>query len=357
VSARASGAAFSRRGFALHAPEYSFSVRAMRLLRTAAPGRRPLEAVDLPAPSPRAHEVAIDVEACGVCRTDLHIAAGEVTARLPIVPGHQAAGRVAAVGAGVEGFAVGDAVGVGWMAWTCGVCAYCRSGRENLCPGAEFTGRDRDGGYAERMVADARWVYRLPGAISALEAAPLLCAGVIGYRSLRLSEIRPAGRLGLFGFGASAHLAIQVALAWECEIYAFTREEHHRRLAREMGAAWAGTLDESPGVPLDAAVTFAPAGEVVPAALERVAPGGAVAVNAIHMSPIPSFAYETLYGERVLRSVMNFTRRDAEEFLALASKIPIRARTETFRLEEANRALDRVAAGAVDGAAVLRIRP
>ena len=183
---------------------------------------------------------------------------------------------------------------------------------------AEFTGRDRDGGYAERMVADARWVYRLPAGFSALEAAPLLCAGVIGYRSLRLSEIRPGGRLGLFGFGASAHLAIQVALVGECEVYAFTREEHHRRLAREMGAVWAGDIAESPGVALDAAVTFAPAGEIVPAALAHVAPGGVVAVNAIHMSPIPSFDYERLYGERVLRSVMNFTRRDAEEFLALA---------------------------------------
>jgi propanol-preferring alcohol dehydrogenase len=282
---------------------------------------------------------------------------GEVTARLPIVPGHQAAGRVAAVGEGVEGFAVGDPVGVGWMAWTCGVCAYCRSGRENLCPRAEFTGRDRDGGYAERMVADARWVYRLPAGFSALDAAPLLCAGVIGYRSLRLSEIRPGERLGLFGFGASAHLAIQVALAWKCEVYAFTREEHHRKLAREMGAVWAGDTADSPGATLDAAVTFAPAGEIVPLALGRVAPGGVVAVNAIHMSPVPSFAYETLYGERTLRSVMNFTRRDAEEFLALASGIPIRARTETFPLEDANHALERVEAGAVHGAAVLRIRP
>jgi len=271
------------------------------------------------------------------------------------VPGHQAAGRVAEVGAGVDGFRVGDAVGVGWMARTDGVCAYCRSGRENLCPRAEFTGRDRDGGYAERLVADARWVYRLPADTSALDAAPLLCAGVIGYRSLRLSGIRPGGRLGLFGFGASAHLAIQVALAWKCEVYAFTREEHHRRLAREMGAVWAGDAGESPAVALDAAVTFAPAGEIVPAALASLAAGGVVAVNAIHMTPIPSFPYEALYGERVVRSVMNFTRRDAEEFLALAAQIPIRATTEVFGLEDANRALERVRDGAVRGAAVLRI--
>jgi alcohol dehydrogenase, propanol-preferring len=327
----------------------------MRLSRTADPGQRPLEAVDLPEAAPRTGEVAVEVEACGVCRTDLHIVEGEVSARLPIVPGHQAAGRVSALGEGVEGFRIGDAVGVGWMARTDGVCAYCRSGLENLCPRAEFTGRDRDGGYAERMVADARWVYRLPTDTTALDAAPLLCAGVIGYRSLRLSEIRPGGRLGLFGFGASAHLAIQVALAWKCEVYAFTREEHHRTLAREMGAVWAGDASDSPGVALDAAVTFAPAGEIVPAALASLAPGGVVAVNAIHMTPIPSFPYETLYGERAVKSVMNFTRRDAEEFLALAATIPIRGRTEVFALEDANRALERVRDGAVRGAAVLRI--
>jgi len=327
----------------------------MRLSRPAPIEERPLAPAGLPAPAPGPGEVAIAVAACGVCRTDLHIVEGEVGARLPVVPGHQAAGRVAALGAGVRGFAIGDAVGVGWMASTCGVCPFCRSGRENLCPDATFTGRDRDGGYAEAMTADARWVYRLPAGVLPVEAAPLLCAGVIGYRSLRLSGILPGGRLGLFGFGASAHLAIQVALTWKCAVYAFTREEHHRRLAREMGAVWAGAADEDPGVRLDAAVTFAPAGELVPLALSRLARGGTVAVNAIHMSPIPSFPYETLYGERVLRSVMNFTRRDAEEFLALAASIPVRAQTEIFRLEEANAALGRVKRGEIRGAAVLRI--
>jgi alcohol dehydrogenase, propanol-preferring len=330
-------------------------MRSMRLSRPAPIEERPLVPAAAERPEPGPGEVAIAVDACGVCRTDLHIAEGEVAARLPVVPGHQAAGRVAALGAGVRDFAVGDAVGVGWMASTCGVCALCRSARENLCPKATFTGRDRDGGYAEAMVADARWVYRLPSGVTPVEAAPLLCAGVIGYRSLRLSGIPPGGRLGLFGFGASAHLAIQVALHWRCEVYAFTREERHRRLAREMGAAWAGAADDDPGVPLDAAVTFAPAGELVPRALSRLAPGATVAVNAIHMSPIPSFSYDLLYGERVVRSVMNFTRRDAEEFLALAATIPVRVHTEPFALEEANEALGRVKRGEVLGAAVLRV--
>jgi propanol-preferring alcohol dehydrogenase len=327
----------------------------MRLDRAAAAEERPLRLVDLSAGEPGPGEIAIAVEACGVCRTDLHIVEGEVAALLPIVPGHQAAGRVAALGSGVQGFAIGDSVGVGWLASTCGECAFCRSSRENLCPRAAFTGRDRDGGYAEGMVASARWVYRLPAGCPAREVAPLLCAGIIGYRSLRLSQIAPGGRLGLFGFGASAHLAIQVALHWKCEVFAFTREAHHRDLARSMGAVWAGEAFEEPGVALDAAVTFAPAGELVPLALARVARGGTVAVNAIHMSPIPSFDYETLYGERVVRSVMNYTRSDADAFLALAAAIPVRAQIEIHPLEDANAAILRVKRGQVRGAAVLEV--
>ncbi len=327
----------------------------MRLDRAAAAEERPLRLVDLSAGEPGPGEIAIAVEACGVCRTDLHIVEGEVAALLPIVPGHQAAGRVAALGSGVQGFAIGDSVGVGCLASTCGECAFCRSSRENLCPRAAFTGRDRDGGYAEGMVASARWVYRLPAGCPAREVAPLLCAGIIGYRSLRLSQIAPGGRLGLFGFGASAHLAIQVALHWKCEVFAFTREAHHRDLARSMGAVWAGEAFEEPGVALDAAVTFAPAGELVPLALARVARGGTVAVNAIHMSPIPSFDYETLYGERVVRSVMNYTRSDTDAFLALAAAIPVRAQIEIHPLEDANAALLRVKRSQVRGAAVLEV--
>lgn len=330
-------------------------MRAMRLERPASAEERPLRAVELRPDEPGPGEVAIAVKACGVCRTDLHIVEGEVPARLPIVPGHQAAGRVVSLGAGAEGFAVGDPVGVGWLASTCGECRFCREERENLCERATFTGRDRDGGYAERIIASANWVYRLPKGFSPREAAPLLCAGIIGYRSLRLSEIRTGGRLGLFGFGASAHLAIQVALDWKCEVYVFSREAHHRELARRMGAVWAGEASDDPGVALDAAVTFAPAGDLVPIALSRLGRGAVVAVNAIHMSPIPSFEYETLYGERTVRSVMNYTRRDAEEFLELAARIPVRAEIETFRLENANEALLRIKRGEVRGAAVLEV--
>jgi propanol-preferring alcohol dehydrogenase len=340
----------------MHRAEENGGVKAMRLERSGPAGEARLEERDVDVAAPGPGEISIEVEACGVCRTDLHILEGEVAAGLPVTPGHQAAGRIAGVGAGVAGFTSGDAVGVGWIASTCGVCRFCRSGRENLCEKGTFTGKDRDGGYAEAMTARVEWVYRLPEGFSPRDAAPLLCAGIIGYRSLRLSGIRPGGRLGLFGFGASAHLAIQVALHWNCEVYAFTRESHHRDLARKMGAAWAGEAFEDPGVPLDAAVTFAPAGELVPIALSRLDRGGTLAVNAIHMSPIPSFDYEKLYGERVVRSVMNYTRRDGEEFLELAARIPIRASTEVFPLERANEALLRVKRGEVRGAAVLLTR-
>ena len=331
-------------------------MKAMVLVRAAPVEERPLVAEDRLEREPGPDEVSIDVEACAVCRTDVHIAEGEVPARLPIVPGHQAAGRIAKVGVHVEGFREGDRVGVGWMASACGTCSFCRGGRENLCEEATFTGRDRDGGFAETMTARSEWVYRLPEGFSAAEAAPLLCAGIIGYRSLRLSGIEPGGRLGLFGFGASAHLAIQVALDWRCEVFVFTRQEEHRQRALEMGAVWAGGAEDDPGALLDAAVTFAPAGAVVPAALSRLSRGGTLAINAIHMSPIPSFPYEKLSGERVLRSVMNYTRVDGDEFLALAERIPIRPAAELYPLAEANAALLSVKAAAVRGAAVLATR-
>ncbi len=322
----------------------------------AGPGAR-LRLQDVPDPVPASGQVLIAVEACGVCRTDLHIVEGDVPARLPIVPGHQVAGRVIATGPGVRGFAAGDLVGVGWIFSTCGECEFCASGRENLCDRApRFTGRDEDGGYAERLVADAGYVYHLPHAWAAVDAAPLLCAGIIGYRSLRVSGIEPGGRLGLVGFGASAHLAAQVALHWSCEVYAFTREDTHQRMALAMGARWAGQAWEDPGVALDAAVIFAPAGELVPQTLAHLRRGGTLAINAIHMSPIPSFSYDLIYFERTVRSVANYTRRDALEFLALAAEIPVCAQVERFPLEQANEALALVRSGEVRGAAVLETR-
>ena len=304
-------------------------------------------------PAPGAHEVALRVLACGVCHTDLHIVEGEVAAPLPRVLGHQVVATVQSLGAEVDGVSVGDRVGVGWLATTCGACEYCTSGRENLCEGARFTGRDVDGGYAEEMLADARFVHPLPRSFSDVEAAPLLCAGIIGYRALKLSEVRPGERLGLFGFGASAHLAIQVARSWGCEVYVFTRGEAHRRLARELGAVWTGGAEDDPGVALHAAVSFAPAGWIVPAALARLGRGGTLAVNAVHASDIPSFPFERIYWERTVRSVANFTREDAREFLALAAEIGLRVEVEECPLRDANEALVRLKRGEVQGAAVL----
>lgn len=327
------------------------------ILETTGPARRnPLRAVAMPDPRPAPGEIIIEVDACGVCRTDLHIVEGEVPARLPIVLGHQVAGIVVECDARVERFRTGDRVGVGWLSQTCGGCTFCVSGRENLCARAVFTGRDRDGGFAERVAAPEGAAHLLPSGFTAREAAPLLCAGVIGYRTLRLSGARPGSRLGLFGFGASAHLVMQVARHEGSQVYVFTREERHRVFAREMGAAWAGSTAESPGVLLDAAAIFAPAGEIVPIALERLDRGATLAINAIHMSPIPALDYEKLYGERVVRSVMNSTHRDAEEFLELAGRIPIRVETVLFDLDQANEALVRIERGEIRGAAVLSVR-
>ncbi len=331
-------------------------MKAMRLPRLAPVEQSPLEPADLPDPRPGPNEVVLDVEACGVCRTDLHIVEGEVAARLPIVPGHQVAGTVLECGTGVAGLRPGDLVGVGWLSATCGRCAFCRSGRENLCRRASFTGCDRDGGYAERMTAPEGAIYRLPPGFDAKRAAPLLCAGVIGYRTLRLSGVERGEKLGLFGFGASAHLVLQVARYEGCDVFVFTRKPHHREIALEMGAMWAGGAQDDPGVLLDAAASFAPAGELVPQALAHLERGGTLAVNAIHMSPIPSFDFEFLSGERVVRSVTNFTRRDALEFLELAAGIPLESKIEEFPLRAANEALVKVKRGEVRGAAVLVIR-
>jgi propanol-preferring alcohol dehydrogenase len=300
-------------------------------------------------------ELLLRVHACAVCRTDLQICEGDLAARrLPIVPGHQAVGRVEAVGSGVHDWSPGERAGVGWLASSCGHCRACTSGHENLCPEARFTGWDVDGGDAEEMIVRADYAFRLPSALDDEAAAPLLCGGVIGYRALKVSGIVPGGRLGLFGFGASALQAIQVARHWDCAVYVVTRSQAEQERARRLDAAWVGGYDETLSVALDAAVTFAPAGAVVIAALRALAPGGTVAINAIHLDGIPAFDYDLLWLERGLRSVANSTRQDAREYLALAEAIPIRTEIETHALEDANVALRRLKHGEVAGAAVLQ---
>lgn len=329
-------------------------MRAWRLETPAPAASAPLVAVDVPAPEPAAGELLLRVAACGVCRTDLQLAEGDLPARrLPITPGHQIVGRVEGLGAGVTGWQVGDRAGVTWLAGSCGRCAHCRAGRENLCEAATFTGWDRDGGFAELATARADVAVRLPDGIDDRAAAPLLCGGVIGYRSLRVCGIAPGERLGLFGFGASARLAIQVAVSWGCRVFVCTRSADEARRALELGACWAGGYDEAPPEPLDAAVTFAPSGDVVVAALRSLARGGTVAVNAIHLDRMPQFDYDLLWWERSIRSVANVTRADAREFLALAAEIPVRTEVEVRPLAEANAALARLGLGEVAGAFVL----
>jgi alcohol dehydrogenase, propanol-preferring len=314
----------------------------------------PLAALELPEPLPERGEVRLRVLACGVCHTDLHIAEGELPPiRRPIVPGHQIVGAVEQIGSGVNGVEVGDRMGVTWLGYTDNSCHYCLTGRENLCDNARFTGYHTNGGYAQQVVANVDFLVPIPEALSEIEAAPLLCAGIIGYRSLRLSEVRPRERLGLFGFGASAHLAIQVARHWGCEVYAFSRGEEHRQLALKLGAVWAGGAEDEPPEELDAAITFAPAGRLALAALAKLRKGGTLAINAIHMSPIPEMNYELLYGERTLRSVTNLTRQDAWEFLEVAAEIPVEAAVEVFAMQEANEALRHLKEGEIEGAAVL----
>jgi propanol-preferring alcohol dehydrogenase len=316
------------------------------------PGR-PLREAELPDPEPGPGEVLVDVHACGVCRTDLHIRDGEVRgSKLPVVPGHQIVATVLAAGEGAA-HAPGARVGIPWLGWTDGTCRFCTSGRENLCEHALFTGLDRDGGYATRAVADARYALTLPDGFGDLEAAPLLCAGLIGYRALRMTG--EAQRLGLYGFGASAHVICQVALCQGRRVFAFTRAEDKasQAFALELGCEWAGDAMGPPPEPLDAAIIFAPVGALVPAALRAVDRGGVVVCAGIHMSDIPSFPYEQLWGERILRSVANLTRADATEFLDLAPRVPVRTHVTTFALGEAERALDAVRAGALEGAAVL----
>jgi propanol-preferring alcohol dehydrogenase len=329
-------------------------MRAMLLERPLPIARAPLHLTELPDPEPREGMIVARVIACGVCRTDLQICEGDLAARaLPVVPGHQVVGRVEAVGKGVEGWREGDRMGVAWLGWACGVCDKCRSGRENLCVRARFTGWDEAGGYATRIAVHAGFALRIPEGFEDLAAAPLLCGGVIGYRSLVRSGIRPGGRLGLYGFGASALIAIQIARHWGCRVFVCTRSPAEQKRALSLGAEWAGDYAALPPEPLDAAVTFAPAGNVVRAALQAVDRGGTVAINAIHLDRLPEMPYEELWWERTLCSVANFTREDAASFLELAARIPIRTTFETHSLANANLALQRLRGGEVDGAAVL----
>jgi len=320
--------------------------------------REPLRLTELPEPEPGAGQVLISVSACGVCRTDLHIVDGELTRpKLPLVPGHQIVGTVVANGEGAERFAEGQRIGVPWLGWTCGECRYCRSGRENLCDRARFTGYDLDGGYAELAVADERFCFPIPEGYPNEQAAPLLCAGLIGYRALRL--VGDAERLGFYGFGASAHILCQVAVHEGRRVFAFTRtgDEEGQAFARRLGAEWAGSSDEAPPEELDGAIVFAPVGALMTTALRHSAKGARIISAGIHMSDIPSFPYEQLWGERSLGSVANLTRSDGEELLSLAPQVPVRTEVEIHPLESANEALDSIRSGRLRGAAVLRIRP
>ena len=317
-------------------------------------GREPLRLEELAKPVPGPGQILVEVRACGVCRTDLHIVDDELTEpRLPIVPGHEIVGIVEALGSGVTRFNPGERVGIPWLGRTCGVCRFCTSDRENLCEAAAFTGYQIDGGYAEYALADERFCFRIHGDYSDVEAAPLLCAGLIGYRALRMAG--DARRLGLYGFGAAAHIVVQVARAEGREVHAFTRpgDREAQEFARELGAVWSGSSEERPPVELDAAILFAPVGALVPAALGVLAPGGRVVCAGIHMSDIPSFPYDLLWHERSIQSVANLTRRDAEEFLSLAPQIPVRCETTRFPLAQANEALRRLRVGELKGAAVL----
>jgi alcohol dehydrogenase, propanol-preferring len=327
-------------------------MRAMVLERA----KQPLQLREVPMPRPVSEQLLVRVLVCAVCRTDLHIVDGELPdPKLPLIPGHQIVGRIEEIADDVEGFSIGDRVGIPWLGWTDGECAYCRSNRENLCDRARFTGYTIDGGYAEFTVADSRFCLRLPGQYNDIEIAPLLCAGLIGYRSLR--KTGDARRLGIYGFGNAARLIAQVALFQGRQLFAFTRpgDKATQQAARELGAKWAGGSDEMPPEKLDAAIVFASVGPLVPVALQALAKGGIVVCGGIHMSDIPSFHYADLWGERAITSVANLTRRDGEEFLEIAPRVPVKTKTQTFPLEEANAALEKFRAGELAATAVLRI--
>ena len=335
-------------------PNDVHTMKAQVLHQPAPIDRNPLRYEDVPLPEMGDHDLLIKVMACGVCHTDLHVCEGELpNPSLPIIPGHQVVGMVEAIGAGVSRFQVGVRVGVYWLHDADGTCDYCQRGLENLCPNAHFTGYTANGGYAEYVTVREDFAVPLPDGFTDIDAAPLLCAGVVGYRSLKLADIEPGERVGLYGYGASGHICLQVLRHWDCEVYVFTRGEQHRQHARELGAVWTGDAREQPSKLLDRAVIFAPAGWIVPLALGHLRPAGTLCINAIHMSDLPQMPYDLLWQERTIRSVANVTRRDAEEFLPLAAQIPIRTTVETFPLADANQVLQRVKTSEIEGAAVL----
>ena len=328
------------------------------ILRSPAPiESNPLEYTDVPKPVPTGAQVLVRVNACGVCRTDLHVIEGELPSRKsPITPGHQVVGTIEAAGEGAKRYPLGTRVGIAWLHSTDGTCEFCRAGKENLCDQPSFTGYTVDGGYAEYALAEQDFVYPIPEGFADLAAAPLLCAGIIGFRCLRLANLQRGDRLGLYGFGAAASVAIQVARHWGADVYAATRDERHQKLALELGAKWAGGTVVAPPVKLDSAIIFAPAGEIVPAALKALKKGGTLALGGIHMSDIPPLDYNLLYQERVVRSIANNTRQDGHDFLRVAAEIPIHTEIEVFPLAEANRALNALKNDAIRGAAVLQVR-
>ncbi|MBI5666515.1 MAG: zinc-dependent alcohol dehydrogenase family protein [Chloroflexi bacterium] len=326
-----------------------------QVLHTPAPIQSaPLRLEDIPRPAPPPGHLLVKIRACGVCHTDLHVVEGELpNPALPIIPGHEIVGVVEAVGAGVTRFQPGARVGIPWLHQTCGTCDYCRSEQENLCDNALFTGYTAMGGYADYTTVPEAFAVAIPERFSDEEAAPLLCAGIVGYRSLKLSEIQPGERLGLYGFGGSAHICIQVARHWGCEVYVFTRSAEHQRHALDLGASWVGQAQDEPPRPLDRSIIFAPAGWIVPLALGHLRKGGTLCINAIHMSDLPAMPYALLWHERTVRSVANATRQDAEAFMPLAAQIPIHTATQRFDLDDANHALRRLKQGQIQGAAVL----
>ena len=331
-------------------------MKAMQLRQPAPVDTAPLALTEAETPQPGPGQIRLKIRTCGVCHTDLHIVEGDLTLpRLPTIPGHEIVGVVDALGEGVTLHQIGDRLGVPWLNQTCGHCRYCQAGKENLCENIRFTGLHTDGGFAEYTVVHERFAYPIPAVFDDVAAAPLLCAGIVGYRSLRRSRVRPGQRLGLYGFGASAHIIIQIARHWDCEVFVFTRGEHHRELARNLGAVWAGGAEDDPGALIDSSIIFAPAGGLVPEALRVLDKGGTLALGGIHMSPIPQMAYDLLWHERTIQSVANSTRQDALDFLEVAAEVPVKTETELYDLEQANETLLRLKRSEINGAAVLRI--